>query len=212
MSEKRITVWVQRFKDRSTLMLQWIDPDTGRRKSKTAGTADEGEAEAARVDLEADLNAGRYAEASRMSWERFRELFEEEYAASRRANTRRNFAVMMDLFEKVCHPKSLRAVNERTVSAFAAGLRKLPGYAGGTMQASSIKVRLQFLRTALRWAADQKFIPACPKFPTVKLPKKKPQPVPTESFEKLLDKAPDQEMRAYLLSGWLAGLRLNEAL
>lgn len=51
-----------------------------------------------------------------------------------------------------------------------------------------------------------------PKFPAVKVPKKKPQPVPSESFEKVLAKAPDAQTRAYLLCGWLAGLRLNEAL
>jgi hypothetical protein len=152
MSEQRVTVWVQRFKDRAHLMLQWIDPDTGRRKSKSAQTADPEAAETARADLEYELNHGTYQEASRMSWERFRELFEAEFAAGRRANTRRNYRVMFDLFEKVCNPKSLRSVNERTVSAFAAGLRKLPGYNGGPMQASSIKVRLQFLHTALQWA------------------------------------------------------------
>ena len=41
MAEKRVTVWVQRFKDREALVLQWLDPDTGKRKSKSAGTADE---------------------------------------------------------------------------------------------------------------------------------------------------------------------------
>jgi len=102
---------------------------------------------------------------------------------------------MMDLFEQVCNPTSLRSVNERIVSAFAAGLRKLPGYGGGTMQASSIKIRLQFLHTALQWAEDQKLIPECPRFPTVKVPKKRPQPVPAESFERMLAKAPDARMR-----------------
>lgn len=212
MSEKRVTVWVQRFKDRSTLVLQWIDPDTGRRKSKTAGTADPKEAEDARADLEYKLRHGLHQEPAKMTWERFRELFEAEFVASRRENTRRNFRVMMDLFEQVCHPTSLRSITERTVSSFAAGLRKLPGYNGGTMMASTIKVRLQFLHTALQWAEDQKLIPQCPGFPTVKVPKKRPQPVPAESFEKLLDKAPDDHMRAFLLCGWLAGLRLSEAL
>jgi integrase len=215
MSDKRITVWVQRFKDRDTLMLQWIDPATGKRKSKSAGTTEPKAAEDKRVDLESDLNNDRYQEASRMSWERFRELFEQEFVAGRRENTRRNYRVMMDLFEKVCNPKSLRFITERTVSAFAAGLRKLPGNTGAggtTMQPSTVKVRLQFLHTALEWAASQKFVPECPRFPAVKVPKKRPQPVPTESFEKVLDKAPDAEARAYLLCGWLAGLRLNEAL
>src|SRR5262245_52011516 len=70
MPEKRVTVWVQRFNDRAHLVLQWTDPDTGRRKSKSAGTADEGEAERKRADLEYELNHGRYVEASRMNWER----------------------------------------------------------------------------------------------------------------------------------------------
>ena len=47
--EKRITVWVQRFKDRPHLVLQWLNPDTGKRKSRSAGTADEKEAEDARA-------------------------------------------------------------------------------------------------------------------------------------------------------------------
>jgi integrase len=193
-------------------MLQWHDPETGKRKSRSAGTCNPLDAEQKRADLEYELNHDRYQETSRMSWERFRELFEAEFVASRRDNTRRNYRVTLDLFEQVCAPKSLRSVNERTVSAFAAGLRKLPGYGGGTMQESSIKVRLQFLHTALQWAADQKLIPECPRFPSVKPPKKKPQPVPAESFERLLTKAPDAHMRTFLLCGWLAGLRLNEAL
>src|SRR6516162_6781637 len=68
MQEKRVTVWVQRFKDRSTLMLQWIDPDTGRRKSKSAETAEPKKAEEVRIDLESDLNNGRHREQSQMSW------------------------------------------------------------------------------------------------------------------------------------------------
>src|SRR5262249_44918933 len=111
MSEKRITVWVQRFKDRPHLVLQWIDPDTGKRKSKAAGTADEKKAEDARVDLESDLNNGRYQETSRMTWERFRELFEQEYVATRRPNTRANYGDALDLFERLCNPTSLRAIN-----------------------------------------------------------------------------------------------------
>jgi hypothetical protein len=46
----------------------------------------------------------------------------------------------------------------------------------------------------------------------VKVSKKRPQPVPAESFEKLLDKTNNPHMRGYILCGWLAGTRLNEAL
>src|SRR5262249_2318435 len=212
MSDKRITVWVQRFPDRANLMLQWHDPETGRRKSKSAETADEGQAETARADLEYELNNGLHKEASRMSWEKFRELFEAEYLPGCRADTQRNYRATLDLFEKVCRPSTVRGVTERTVSAFVKGMRQLPGRGNENMQASSIRVRLQFLHTALTWASDQKILPAVPKFPTAKVPKRKPQPVPSETFERLLAKAPDHQWRVYLLCGWLAGLRLGEAL
>jgi integrase len=211
MPDKRVTVWVQHFKDRSTLMLQWIDPDTGRRKSKSAGTAEPKEAEKARADLEYELNHGRYQEASRLTWERFRELFEAEYAAATRPCTQANFRATLDAFEALCQPGRLRSISERTISQFAAGLRERGCYGKKGAQPSTIQVRLQFLHTALNWAVDQKMLPGCPKFPSIKVPRKRPQPVPAESFERLLDKAPDDNMRAYLLSGWLAGLRLAEA-
>jgi hypothetical protein len=59
MSEQRVTVWVQRFRDRRHLMLQWIDLESGRRKSRSAGTDNEKDAEKARADLEYELNHGQ---------------------------------------------------------------------------------------------------------------------------------------------------------
>jgi integrase len=92
-------------------------------------------------------------------------------------------------------------------------MRKLPGYQKREgLLPSTMKVRLQFLHTALQWAADQGLLPKCPRFPSVKVPKKKPRPVPAESFERLVEKAPDIQTRAFLLCGWLGGLRLNEGL
>jgi integrase len=211
MSEKRVTVWVQRFKDRKHLMLQWLDPDTGQRKSRSAKTDAEDKAEQARADLEYELNHGKYQEASRLSWERFRELFEEEYVAGRRPSTRLNYRATLDLFEELCHPASLRRITERTVSAFAAGMRKRPTRGREGMQASTIKVYLMFLHRALSWAVEQKMLPSVPKFPAVKVPKKRPQPVPPEAFERLFDRAPDQQTRVYLLTCWLSGLRRTEA-
>jgi integrase len=212
MPEKRVTVWVQRFRDRKYLMLQWVEPDTGKRKSRSAGTDDDKEAEQARADLEYELNHGRYQEASRMTWERFRELFEREYVADKRLNTRENYEDTLDLFERLCNPTRLRSITERTLSQFVAGMRETPRPKGKVgLAPSTVKVRLQYLRTAIRWAVSQKMLPDSPRFPAIKVPKKRPQPVPVEAFERMLEKAPDDMMRAYLLTGWLAGLRLSEA-
>jgi integrase len=209
---RRIVVWCQHFADREYLMLQWHDPITGQRKSKSAQTNNPLEAEKHRADLEYELNHGLFQEADRMSWERFRALFEEEYVSGLRADTRDNYADTFDAFERLSKPTSLRGVTERTLSAFVGALRRQKGTGGTTLKESTIKVRLQFLRTALNWAAKQKLIPECPAFPTIKVPKKKPQPVPVESFERILAKAPDRNMRVFILCGWLAGLRLNEAI
>jgi integrase len=212
MSEKRVTVWVQRFKDREALVLQWIDPDTGRRKSKSAETADPDRAETARADLEYELNHGKYQEASRLDWERFRDLFEAEYVAGLRLKTRLKYQTVLDVFEAIVNPTKLRTINERTVSLFVKGMRERKNKRGRVGWAPhSIKNYLIALKTALRWAVDQKLLPAVPKFPTIKVPKKKPQPIPSESFERLLANAPDDLWRAYLLCGWWGGMRLAEA-
>jgi integrase len=147
-----------------------------------------------------------------MTWENFRTLFESEYVANRRPNTRRSYEITFDAFEEVCHPARLASITQRTLSLFAAGLRDRETATRKGNQASTIKLRLQVMRTTLRWAAKQKMITECPVFPSIKVPKKKPQPIPTEAFERLYAKAEDDQMRALLLSGWLAGLRRCEAL
>jgi integrase len=210
-NSKRVVVWVQHFADRDYLMLQWHDPDTNKRKSRSAQTNNPVEAEKKRADLEYELNHGLYQEPARMTWERFRELFEAEYVAGLRPNTQRNHQDTLNLFEELCNPTSLRGISERTLSTFVAGMRKRKTRGREGLAPSSMAVRLEFLHTALSWAVGQKFLPFVPQFPAVRVPRKDPQPVATEAFERLLDQAPDANMRTYLLTGWLAGLRLEEA-
>src|SRR5262249_54545179 len=192
MPENRVIVWVQNRGDRPPLSLEWAEPVTGKRRSKSAETCNPVDAEKARADLEYELNHGLHKNTSGMSWERFRELFEEEHVAFRRQNTRENYAATFDWFERAVKPRGLRFVNERAVSAFARALRE------AELAPSTVKVRLDLLRYALRWAAGQKLIGTVPKFPEVKVPRKKPQPVPLESFERLLEKA-DPHLGAFLL-------------
>src|SRR5262249_21958929 len=108
-------------------------------------------------------------------------------------------------------PKRVADVGVRTLSAFAAALRSRPGRGRERMAPSTVAARLKDLRSALGWALSQKLIAEVPEFPKVKVPKKLPAPVAAEAFQRLLAKAPDLQLRAYLLCGWLAGLRLSEA-
>jgi len=199
-------------KDRPTLQLQWVDPDTGARKSKSAGTDDPDKAEKARGDLEYQLNHGLYQEASKLDWQRFREMFQAEYLAGLRFETRLKYTTVLDVFEQIINPDKLRRVNERTISLFVKGMRERKTRKGTVgLAPMTIRNYLVSLKTALAWAVAQKLLPALPTFPEIKVPKKKPQPIPAESFERLLARAPDDHWRAYLLCGWWAGLRLSEA-
>jgi integrase len=207
MEDRRVKVWVQRFPDRPTLVLQWIDPDTGKRKSKSAGTADEAQAENKRADFESDLNNNRYQESSRMTWERFRELYEEEKLDGRREATRKKAGYVFDRFEELARPRTLGAVNERTLSKYAAALRE----AG--CKAATIQGHLAYLRAALRWAADQKIIGTAPKVSMPKVPKKKIiRKIVAEEFERLLAVAPNDDWNALMRIAWHTGLRRTEML
>jgi hypothetical protein len=53
---KRICVWLQPRSDRPHFTLDWIDPDTRKRKSKSSGTMNSDVAELRRADLESHLN------------------------------------------------------------------------------------------------------------------------------------------------------------
>src|SRR5262249_24534916 len=88
---------------------------------------------------------------------------------------------------------------------FAASLRGR-GDCPGT-----IALRLQQLKTSLAWSVRQGFLSTVPAFPVVKVPRKLPQPVPVELFERLTARTDDPQMRAFLACGWLAGLRLEDA-
>jgi integrase len=214
MGQERIEVKVIPFADRPALQLQWYCPQTGLRKTRSAKTADPDEAERARADLEYELSHGLHASSVRTGWARFRELFEDEYLPGVRPRTAKQFGVVLDHFERICRPVTMEGVSARTLSQFLAGLRQVPGRgpAGRNgMQPSTLAVRLEYLRSALSWAQRQGMLTAVPSFPEVKLPKRRPQPVATDLFERLFLAAQTPELRAYLACGWLDGLRLGEA-
>src|SRR5262245_24643924 len=117
-SVRRVTVWVQEFPGRKYLQLQWHDPDTGKRNTRSTGTGDRREADQQRTDLEYALNHGMYSGTGNLAWDRFRELFMAEYAAGLRLKSRIKFETVFDVFEAICNPRQLGKVTERTVSLF----------------------------------------------------------------------------------------------
>lgn len=206
-------VWVQRFRDRPALMLQWIDPETGKRKSKSTGTNDPVEAERQRILLADELEKGRHVGASKMTWARFRELYETEKLSGDGEKNRQKALIAFDRFEKECSPKSLAKINERTLSAFSNALRK------ASLRPTTIKGYLTYLRVALRWAKAQKMIHEVPAFAMPKIEKgigrvkiRNAARLTTEELERLLMKCPNNGWRLLVLLCWHCGMRRTEAL
>jgi integrase len=228
MAKDRIKVWVQSFKDRPYPMLQWNDPDSGKRKSISAGTADAKEIERKRADKEYELNNGLHVEKSKMTWAKFRELFEAEYLPGLRERSREKYGTVLDVLEDEGLPKTIGEISERTISKLVSNLRcrkvmvRNRSTAGAKptkeskvkrvgLAPATIRNYLVTLHKALAWGYEQRLLQAVPRFPKIKVPRKKPQPVPTESFERLLLVAPNETWKGYLQCCWWAGLRLSEA-
>ena len=212
MPDRRITVYLLKPNDRPFYKLEWVEPGTDIRRSRSAKTADPNEAEKARADLEYELKHGLHQEPAKLTWETFREMFEAEVLAGLRQRTREKYTTVFDVFEEIARPARLRDVEERCLSRFVGGRRKRVRPKGKVGLALWTQHNyLVALKTALGWAVEQKFLPTLPAFPTIKVPKKRPQPIPDEDFEKLLAQAKEPMWRTYLLCGWWGGLRLAEA-
>jgi integrase len=226
MRDRSITVWVNRFPDRTTFQLQWNDPVTGRRKTKSSGVVDTGrardrrDAEAKARELEELLRRGIAAIPSELSWESFRERYETEHAAGLARETMAKIGTVCNLIEEHVRPRRLFDVTDERISRLVAILRDKK------KSESTIKSYLGQLKAMLRWAVNQKLLPACPTIPSIRRAKKsggaapmKGRPITGEEFERMLATVPlvvgektAPEWRRYLRGLWVSGLRLTESL
>jgi integrase len=226
MADRIINVWVNRFPDRSTFQLQWTDPASGKRKTKSSGVVDTGkardrkDAEAKARELEQLLRRGIAAIPSELSWESFRERYEKEHVAGLAKDTGAKVDTVCNLIEKHIDPRRLHDVTDERISRLVAILRD------EKKSESTIKSYLGQLKAMLRWGVSQKLLPVCPTIPTIRRAKKstgaapmKGRPITLEEFERMLAAVPDvvggktaPAWRHYLRGLWVSGLRLSESL
>lgn len=225
MSEA-IRVYVIARTDRQTYFLQWIDPITQRRRTKatdipnTGFEKDRKAAERLAGELESKLAAGSAAMPSRFTWDEFKTRYRREVVPSLAKETANKIESCFNSVDDTLSPRLLRDLNEARLSHLAATMRTA-GKAETTIQS-----RLAHLKAMLRWAVDQKLLPACPTFPKIQRKKKsggstpmKGRPITMEEFERMLakvaaivgdDAAP--AWRHFLRGLWTSGLRLIESL
>lgn len=142
-----------------------------------------------------------------MTWDQFHTLYAAEKLSGLRAGTRAKAGSVFESFGRLARPKNLGAVTERLISQYAARLRT-DGRTPATIQG-----HLAYLKAGLKWAVDQKLLPAMPKIVMPKVPKTHTiRKITAEEFERLLAKTPDDTWAAFLSAAWYTGMRRNELL
>ena len=210
-----IKVQVVRYSDRKYLMPRYVDPITGKLKSRSSGTLNRREAERAANKWETQLAQGILRKPTRISWSEFRERYETEKLNGLSHAMATASASAFNHIESIINPQNLIVLDADTLSRFQAGLRATK------MEESSIATHLRHLRAALSWAATMKFIPTVPEIAMPKRAKGRKfmrgRPVTDEEFERLIlavgdVRSDDIEIwRLYLRGLWLSGLRLTES-
>ncbi|QDU63377.1 site-specific tyrosine recombinase XerC [Planctomycetes bacterium Pan216] len=208
---ERTRVWIQQRKGR-TLALEWHDPTTGKRRTKSTGTNDWRAAEQQRAELEVDLNRGVDVDSGRMKWSRLRELYESEKLIETSATNQQRARDVFDVFERHVKLTTINSITERTIAAFVAKLRERE------LSPFTVQLHLRYLRVILRWAFKRQYIE---RVPTIEMP---PAPkaisrrkirgaanITGEVFDRLIAACPNDGWRLFLAFCWHAGLRSSEA-
>ncbi len=218
-----IRVTVVEFGDRKHYQMQYRDPITGRKKTRSTGVKRTGrkrehtEAERVAAKWESELREGRYVAPCRITWADFRERYENEVLTSLAETTDRKVSGVFNVIEKHLNPTILADLTAARLSGYQAKLRE-DGAAENT-----IKGHMAHLGAALNWAKRMGLLA---KVPTIDRPRRakgskvmKGRPISGEEFDRLLAKVEaivgverTAGWRHYLEGLWASGLRLTESL
>ena len=211
-----IRVTVCKYPDRANLVLRYIDPVSGKQKTKSAGTGNEAEATKAAGKWEDELRSGRFQSVNRLTWGEFRRRYETEKLATLARQTQQNGRGSLNHLERIVNPNKLAKLTTSTLSRFQAELR------GEGMKDGTIASILRHLRPALMWAVSMGLLSKVPEIHMPRRPKgqslMRGRPITEEEFDRLLlavSKVRPHDAPAwvhYLTGLWLSGLRLEESL
>lgn len=207
-----IRVTVTRY-GRTNLTFRWVDPETGKRKTRSAGTSNMKEARKAAGILEKELRDGKYTPPSRISWDEFTARYLEDAASRLRPKSQHMVRVTFSVIERYASPHRLADLTDARLEGVAAKLREA-GRSPATIQSY-----WGMLRAALRWAAKKKMLAVVPSLNVTCPPKMKGRPVEPEEFQRMLNAVPAvvgdaaaPSWQFLLRALWWGGLRLGEAL
>lgn len=202
----------------------WLDPRTGKRRSKRIG-----QKTAARMycrRLEGEVAAGTYNAPTRKTWKEFRAKYEKKVLSLNGGQSQVSGKIALDTFERIIKPQKVSAICTETIDAFIAKRRSETfGKAERPISVATINKELRYIRAAVRKAHEWKMLPEVPRVKMLREPKKLVTFVSPEEFVKLYDAcdtatmpgnipnvSPQLWWQALLILGYMTGWRISAML
>lgn len=210
----KIKVYVIDY-NRRFLVLQWTDPTTGKRVTRSSKTTKRREASIKAAELEKKLNETRATGDGSISWSTFFNLYQLRELSGHEPVTERWHTSKLTVFESKMHPTTLADVNSICLARYVAQLR------GAKYTEETIRGHMVAVRIALRWGVNQGYIAGLPNIPAARMVggrKVKGRDLTFWEFVRMLRAVslvvgPDQvaSWRHLLIGLWVSGLRIGEA-
>lgn len=196
---------------------QWFDETTGKKKTRTTGTAVRRDAERFAARLEDELNSGPIAQPVRVLWKTIVDRYSDEVLPNLAKKTRNKTKGTFNKLKAEIDPKYAASLDATRISQFAAKLKS------DKLAPLTIKSHLAVLRKVLGWSVRMGLIRSVPNIDMPRaVPTMKGRPITAEEFDRMLETVPlvigaeptdAVESWRHLLRGLnLSGLRLGEAL
>ncbi len=212
---------------RKFFVMQWVDPTTGKRCTKSTKMTKRREAERVATELEKKLNSAVPTGDGTLPFEDFVLLYDESHLVSLATASRYRSLSVLSIFQEIINPATIGHISTGSLVRFTSALRqsgspkKSAGKGKGVSEAT-LRGYLATLRAALSWAKTAGYLAEVPKMPrlarAVKA-KAKGRPLTDKEFVALLravkpvvGRAAAKSWRRLLIGLWLSGLRLGEAL
>ncbi|MCH7688467.1 MAG: hypothetical protein IH899_17590 [Planctomycetes bacterium] len=171
---------------RKSLYMRFTDTTTGKHVTKSTGTNKRREAERIAAKWEHDLREGRYQSPSKITWEEFRQRYEDEVLPSLADGTGDKVDAIFGIVERYLKPEKLASITAERISFLMSKMRE-----AGRAE-STIKSHMSHLKASLNWG---KRVGLLTEVPNIDMPKRakggkimKGRPITGEEFDRLLSK------------------------
>lgn len=201
---------------RKYLYLQWVDPETGRRITRSSRCKTRRDAERKASDLEIQLSTGDGQSSRKLKWADFVQLYQVEHLSGLAGKSEIKALGVLEMFRAEMQPATVSAVTAGILSQYVTFLRD------GERSESTIAGHVRQLRAALQWAKRRGFIGSVPAMPRIHRVAgsriAKGRPITSAEFARMIRASRavcglQWKSWARLLRGlWLSGLRLGEAM